>query len=265
MKCRAAVKVAYDGRRFTGSQRQPDQRTVEGEIIRSLELIGAIDSPSSSRFKMASRTDRGVSALGNVVAFDTAFPREQLLQALNAQCDDVHAHGIAIVPHPFTPRRATSRWYRYLLPSSGADIELMMEAASLFQGKHDFTGFCRSDGRSPIKVIREVRAVSMGGFMVLDFIAREFLRSMVRRMVAAIESVGRGASTLEQVIGALQGRGVSFGLAPPNNLCLMDVGFNFTFETGCPETLLRKLRRGEEEAFLLLDFHRALIDKCLER
>jgi hypothetical protein len=79
---RVAVRVAYDGTCFAGSQRQPDQRTVEGELLRGLAKVGALRSAEEARFQCASRTDRGVSAAGNVVAFDTSFRLDALLPAL---------------------------------------------------------------------------------------------------------------------------------------------------------------------------------------
>ena len=63
----AAVMIAYDGREFTGSQRQPSEDTVEDECIRALKRVHAIESVKESRFRAASRTDTGVSALCNVV------------------------------------------------------------------------------------------------------------------------------------------------------------------------------------------------------
>ncbi len=56
------LKFAYDGTKFYGYQRQPDKPTVEGEIISVLR-----DSGLDATIKSASRTDRGVSALGNVI------------------------------------------------------------------------------------------------------------------------------------------------------------------------------------------------------
>jgi len=256
--------MAYDGRSFMGSQRQPGLRTVEGDLIRSLEAIGAMDSPSGSRFKMASRTDRGVSAMGNVAAFDTEFPREQLLRALNAQTEDIQVHSMAVVPEIFSPRRARSRWYRYTLPSAEADVTRMMDAASIFRGKHDFSMFCRRDGRVTLRTIHELDTLPVGDFLVIDIRAREFLWNMVRRLVAAIHSVGMGDSTLEDIQRALDGDEMNFGLAPAHNLCLMDVEYSFPFQKECPDTLERKLRSREERSFIDLGFYRALLDMCRE-
>ena len=52
MAWHAAVMIAYDGREFTGSQRQPDKKTVEDECIRALKKIHAIESVKDSRFRV---------------------------------------------------------------------------------------------------------------------------------------------------------------------------------------------------------------------
>ncbi|NYT11686.1 MAG: tRNA pseudouridine(38-40) synthase TruA [Methanomassiliicoccales archaeon] len=263
MVWRAAVKIAYDGRSFMGSQRQPDRYTVEGEVIRSIQKIEAVDSLPQSRFKAASRTDRGVSALGNVVAFDTDFDEKQLIRALNGVSSDVYYYGLAKVPTSFSPRRASVRWYRYVLPSEGIDVDMVLNAASLLQGKHDFRSFCKNDDRTTVRVLNEARVLPLGSYLVIDFKAREFLRNMVRRMVAALESVGTGNATISEVEQVLEGDEFSFGLADPKNLCLMDIEYQFDFEIQYPKTLKRKIIEKEEDAFLRLDFYRELAIRCL--
>src|SRR5947209_4856148 len=67
---RVALKIAYDGGAFFGHQRQPDRRTVEGECLAALRAGKVVRDPLESFFRSASRTDRGVSAVGDVIAFD---------------------------------------------------------------------------------------------------------------------------------------------------------------------------------------------------
>ena len=74
---RVAVKIAYLGDEFNGSQIQPTDdnpsiRTVAGEILKNLELVDHVP-PEKIDLKFASRTDAGVSALGNVITFYTEF------------------------------------------------------------------------------------------------------------------------------------------------------------------------------------------------
>jgi tRNA pseudouridine38-40 synthase len=264
MTWRAAVKLAYDGRDFFGSQRQPQVLTVEDEVIRCLRKVRAIDDADASRFRAASRTDRGVSALGNVVAFDTSFRRDSLLRALNSATEKVHFYGIAEVPDSFSPRRASGRWYRYFLDGLGLDQERVEECAMAFKGRQDFRRFCKADERSTVKELRKVRTMRVGDLLVVDLEAREFLRNMVRRIVAALEEVGAGRAHPDDVRRALAGEDIQFGLAPPEGLCLMDVRYGFEFETDMPPNLRARIRAGSQEAMFRLAFLDALAARAGE-
>ena len=260
----AAVRIAYDGGRFMGSQRQPGERTVEGEVLRCLRKLHAIDSAEAARFRVASRTDRGVSALGNVACFDTCFREGELLRALNGVAEDVHFLAYAPVPPEFSPRRAKGRWYRYLAPAEKVDLEQFRACAQLFVGKHDFQRFCKPEGKSTLKNIASVEVMPLGDMMVVDLRAREFLRNMVRRMVAAMLAVGKGEATLDEVAAALDGKDVSSGLAPPEGLTLMEVDHGLEWRPA-GDALLAALRAQRVVAMRALLFQEMLLDAAGER
>jgi tRNA pseudouridine38-40 synthase len=263
MTWRAAVKLAYDGRDFFGSQRQSDLPTVEDEVIHCLKKIEAIKDPGSARFRAASRTDRGVSALGNVVAFDTTFRKGSLLKALNSASSKVYFLGLSEVPITFSPRHASSRWYRYFLDAKGMDVKRMEECAREFQGRHDFRRFCKVDSRVTVKELRTVSLLPVGDLIVVDLEAREFLRNMIRRLIAAMAEVGSGRVEVDDVLRALGGEDVQFGLAPPERLCLMDVKYDFDFKMEMPSNLKARLREGRQGAFMRLSFFEELQSKAI--
>ena len=67
--------------------------------------------------------------------------------------------------------------------------------------------------------------------MVLEFEARYFLWNMIRRISAAIDKVSRGRADIDQVRRALDGEDITFGVARPDALTLLDVGYDWlTFE-----------------------------------
>src|SRR5256886_17696983 len=80
---RVALKIAYDGAAFFGHQRQPDRRTVEGECLAALRAGKILQEPRQSFFRSASRTDRGVSAVGDVIAFDAALRCDAVVGVFN--------------------------------------------------------------------------------------------------------------------------------------------------------------------------------------
>src|SRR2546426_531116 len=138
---RVALKIAYDGRAFYGHQRQPDRRTVEGECITALRSAKIMRDPTEAFFRSASRTDRGVSAVGNVIAFDAFLGPDSVLGAFNDRARDVWAWAAAAVPASFHPRHAMERWYRYVLFGDVVEPDLRAAARS-FIGTHNFQAFC---------------------------------------------------------------------------------------------------------------------------
>jgi len=250
---RYAFKTAYDGTCFHGSQRQPDQRTVEGDIIRVLEDAGAIDDVESARFQVASRTDRGVSALGNVIAFDAKLSGSKTLSLLNAKCSDMWFLGYAKVAPEFNPRHARLRHYEYLVQESGLDLGIMRETASLFKGEHDFSNFCKRDHRRTVREVKEVKVRGKKGAVTISFKAESFLWNQVRRMVSAILAVAREEVGVAKVERALAGKGeYDFGLVPPEPLVLWDV--DRSLEMSCPTAVSAKIEK--ELAGRILTLHR---------
>lgn len=225
---RVALKIAYDGRRFYGHQRQPDARTVEGECLRALGTAGIVPDPGSAFFRSASRTDRGVSAAGNVIAFDTAFRPDAVVGAFNDRARDVWAWAVARVAEDFHPRRAIERWYRYHL-FRPVPIAEFQEAVRTFVGTHDFRSFTSDPPGGPLTIDRA--GVSRDGRVtVLDLRAQSFRRGLVRRIVAASVACALGEISRTDIEAALAGRKRDFGMAPPEPLVLMDVRYDFPFQ-----------------------------------
>ena len=245
---RVAVKIGYLGDGFAGSQIQPGHRTVEGDVISDLTKIGSDEKEIELKF--ASRTDRGVNALGNAAVFNTAFDDDTvLLKALNAVSERVFYRSITEVSDNFNPRHADERIYSYILPKEGMNIPLAEQCAALFEGEHDFIRFCRPDGRPTVMNMRSVRITEKDDILVIEFRAKFFLWNVIRRTVSAISSVGRGSASLDDVRRALNGEPVSFGIARPDALTLIDVHYDsLKFKTGPPERDLR----AEEELFRTL-------------
>src|SRR5438309_7477100 len=223
---RIAMKVAYRGADFHGQARQPGLPTVEGEILRALVRTHAIRDAGTSRFQSASRTDRGVSALGNVVAFDTPLAPEGAARGFNAKALGVWSWAVTSVDDSFNARKARERWYRYAL-SGVHDADRLNAALRRFEGEHDFRNFTRDRVRSALRI--DVARASTGREgTTLDFKAHSFRWNLVRRLVAAALRVEAGKTSFTDIEAALDGPGsLDFGLAPPEPLVLMDVSYDF--------------------------------------
>ncbi len=247
---RVAIKTVYLGWLFHGSQVQPGVPTVEGEILRALRRTGFAEGRDGCGFRAAGRTDRGVSALGNVFSFIVRGDADlfSLANALNAEMRGVFVRGVAGVGEGFDPRRASERWYRYFFPihprvAEGFDFSAVEKAARLFVGRHDFSCFSKGDERNPVREVFSVdtgRLCFDGGdvgmesfprtFLVVDIRGESFLWQMVRRITGALVMVGRGDLDIGDIEALLQRPSRSSQRAlpppvPPEGLVLMDVKY----------------------------------------
>jgi tRNA pseudouridine38-40 synthase len=234
------ARVEYDGTDFAGFQVQPDARTVQGVLEAALARLtdgerGAVDG--------AGRTDAGVHAAGQVIAFTYAgrLSAEELGRALDALLPlDVAIRDVRRAPRTFHPRRAARyREYRYTVwngPRSplrerqalGVRVPLdnaaMARAGQVLVGRHDFRAFGAAD-RSTVRTMHAVRVRREGSLVTIDVRADAFLRGMVRRVVAVLLEVGRGKMNEEAVRAALAARepALDGAMAPAKGLCLRRV------------------------------------------
>jgi len=217
---RFRATVEYDGTEFAGFQLQAGARTVQGELEAALaRLTGGIRQAVDG----AGRTDAGVHATGQVIAFTYAgrLSVEALTVALNGLLPkDVAVRDVRRAPAGFHPRYAARyREYRYSIwdgPRSPLrertalqvrprlDVDAMARAAVAFEGRHDFSAFGGVDPQ-PVRTVHRVRVRRAGDLITIDVRADAFLRGMVRRMVAALVAVGRGTLPEGSIAGLLAG------------------------------------------------------------
>ncbi len=260
---RVAVKIAYMGNEFNGSQIQPAEtnlRTVAGEVLKNLALVDHVP-PEEVDLRFASRTDAGVSALGNVITFYTEFKDlGLLLRAASSISHGVYYRSVAEIDDQFNPRIAWKRYYRYSLPDYNIDLDLFTEATKLFEGHHDFKRFAKNEtGKSTIMSIDRIEIKHTEGMITTDFCADYFLWNQIRRIMAAVIQVGKGMSTLDDVKAKLAGEDGTFGIAKPDGLTLLDVTYTdieFQSPPYCPYE--KRLRQEFYHDSLRQMFHKSL-------
>ncbi len=222
---RVALQIAYDGYGFHGYARQPALRTVEGELQSLLHSYGI----PLTQLLSASRTDKHVSALCNVVAFDTTLSEEDLSSFYHSSTNELIIYGYALVDDSFYPRHASIRQYRYFLPKALISMESLLDTLCVFTGEHDFRNFARIEPRkNPIRSIDAIVVGSDTDMLWVDFYASTFLWHQIRRIISAVLKIARGKSTKEEIQHALDypEMTVDFGLAPAEPLVLKDVRYN---------------------------------------
>jgi tRNA pseudouridine38-40 synthase len=221
-----ALKLAYLGDGYYGFQRQPDLVTVDSEVRKALAQIGVIHGD----FCYAGRTDRGVSALGQVIDFWIDEDRAKLARprCVNGRLPrDIWTWAWAVAPIGFSARwNARWREYRYLLWHPGLDLEMMNAAASRLLGQHDFRNFS-SAKVDTVKTVQKLEISGEGGLFTFDIRADGFLWNMVRKMVGALEKMGAGqkdATWFSDLLRPESNHGAP--TAPAEGLMLMDVGYD---------------------------------------
>jgi tRNA pseudouridine38-40 synthase len=237
---RFKATVEYDGTEFAGFQSQRNARTVQGELEAALSrLTGGNRQPVVG----AGRTDAGVHATGQVIAFTYpgSLSVEALSEALNGTLPpDVAIRDLRRAPAGFHPRYAARyREYRYSIwngPRSPLrertalwvrqelDVAAMARAATAFEGRHDFSAFGGTDPQ-PVRTVHRLRVRRDGSLVTIDVRADAFLRGMVRRIVATLLAVGKEKLDPSAVPGLLTaGRPALRGAAAPaRGLCLRRV------------------------------------------
>ena len=250
---RLALKFAYDGRRFAGYARQPGQRTIEQTLLDILIRQGIFSDTRSSCFRTASRTDRGVSALGNVCAFDTILSKDTVFSKLMKGSSELFIYGIQTVPSTFYPRHAKRREYRYYLSNTGLDVDKVLSAAALFTGEHNFQNFARVEPlKNPVRTLDTIVISEKNDFLILDFYAQTFLWNQIRRIVSALKKAGERILTEDIIKKALlhPEKKVDFQLVPPETLILTDVVYEFFFKY--QKEYKRKLQRFEKRILAVI-------------
>jgi len=230
---RIAIKISYDGSNFYGYTRQPQLRTVEGELIRGLIKHGIIEDTNDSCFRSASRTDKGVSALCNVVAFNTNSSKSNILEKLSEEFKDIIVYAIKDVNTDFNPRYAKNRQYRYILIITNHDVNKIITAASCFTGQHNFANFARvEEFKDPVRTIDNIIFTQKNNILIIDIFAQTFLWNQVRRIISALDKVGLGKLKKEQIVEALSNpyKDFDFGVSSPESLILKNIIYDFDFE-----------------------------------
>jgi tRNA pseudouridine38-40 synthase len=238
------AKVEYDGTGFYGFQIQAQGRTVQGEIERAIRSVTGVET----RVTGAGRTDRGVHARGQVIAFEAGWQHDlsDLHRALNAVlAADVSIVEMGRAPEGFHPRfSAIRRAYRYRIvnqhwPSplerrsawhvaQDLDVGRMIEATTHLVGAHDFATFGRPpQGDNTTRRVFQAGWQEQRPFLTFDIEANAFLYRMVRSVVGTLVQVGWGQispAEFEAMLGA-RDRSLVRKVAPARGLCLMRVDY----------------------------------------
>lgn len=243
---RIALAVQYVGTNLCGWQRQPNGRTVQGELENAIERV-------SGKFAVihgSGRTDSGVHAAAQFAHFDivSPIPATNWATALNAHLpDDVLVLASAAVTEDWHAR-FSARWRRYrytiytdwqpnlyLRPFSWhfyqepLDETTMQEALNPLQGRHHLSAFRRSNSKRQHSWVEIQGATCQrnGPIVTIEIQADGFLYGMVRLIVGMLVQVGRKDLSVADFTALWQTerRDLVKHSAPAKGLCFLRAGY----------------------------------------
>lgn len=251
---RARLLVAYNGAAFHGFALTPGTVTVTQTLNDAIEQV----TGSPVAVLGAGRTDAGVHAWGQVVHVDLADATDldRLVFSVNSLLDpDIVIRKCEWVTQEFDARHsALWREYRYTVLNAPVNnpflaatswhirrplsVPLMQLATDSIIGLHDFSSFCRQPQQSGVNrnaegpsMMRRVHVAQWhnagNGILTFDIRANAFCHQMVRSIVGTLVDVGLGRRKAGEMSGVLRAmsRLNTPHIAPPQGLCLMDVGY----------------------------------------
>jgi tRNA pseudouridine38-40 synthase len=249
------LTISYDGTSYHGWQIQPGKRTIQAELINAVsELLGWRTNVTA-----ASRTDAGVSAVGQValIQIDSPIPTKNFVKAITDRLPaDIAITEAVEVPMGFNViGDAKNKLYRYSIFTGRArpvfeihhcwhlakeklDIGAMNEAAKLLLGEKDFKSFASADDHrtnsirtiyrcdvysSPPDASTQSAGRRTQDWIFVDVEGNRFLYNMVRNIVGTLVEVGVGRMKPEKIVEILEAkdRKAAGPIAPPEGLCLM--------------------------------------------
>ncbi|MDR1567339.1 MAG: tRNA pseudouridine(38-40) synthase TruA [Streptococcaceae bacterium] len=238
--------IAYDGTNFHGFQRQPNVRSVQEELEKTLTKL---NSNLPVIVQGSGRTDAHVHALGQVIHFDLNEQREieKLRFALDTQStEDIAIHSIEIVANDWHARyQPHQKTYLFRLDNNKSrnpfirtytshfpyplDISKMAFAIKQLEGTHDFTGFTASGTsvENKIRTIFHTEIFRKNNEIHFIFHGNGFLYKQVRNMVGTLIKIGNGKMPVNQIEHILEtkNRSLAGPTAHPEGLYLKEVRY----------------------------------------
>ncbi|MFX0013542.1 MAG: hypothetical protein ACFFB2_14105 [Promethearchaeota archaeon] len=209
-----------------------DPQNIFTQLCSAFRNARLIESEVDAEIRYASRTDRGVGALGQVLSLKTK--QAPILSEINFYLPDpIQVLGLTKVSSGFHPRRdANLRTYSYFLVTDEKfDITLARETLSILIGKHDFRNFAKNDPKKEVSTVKDLKTADI--FTLGDKIyqirlsSKSFLWQQVRRIIGHLIEISAGKYDLQYTYQLLEAKRTNKKppTAPPENLILESVQY----------------------------------------
>ncbi len=237
---RYLMYITYDGKNYSGYQKQPKGNTIQDELQKAIEII----TKEKVTCVASGRTDAKVSAYEQPVHFDIdkELNLEKFVRSLNGILPPdirVLAIGESDLHARFSAKKKTYVYKMYLsdvdMPlcngymrvPTDLDFKSMRKFCKLIRGTHDFVGFRASGGEndSTIRTIYDARLRLDDGFMYFTVTGNGFLYKMVRNLVGTMLAIGEGKLVLNKIKKTLFNGYKCTHTAKPDYLYLANVEY----------------------------------------
>eukprot|EP01017_Pseudomicrothorax_dubius_P049424 TRINITY_DN9191_c0_g1_i2.p1 TRINITY_DN9191_c0_g1~~TRINITY_DN9191_c0_g1_i2.p1 ORF type:complete len:360 (-),score=74.35 TRINITY_DN9191_c0_g1_i2:126-1205(-) len=300
-KLLSAIFFGYNGSKYHGLQKSAVLPTVEGILELAIHKAGLLSQNNygnlkKSSWNRASRTDKGVHAVGNVVSIKLELPKNlvssetgeldklQFKQSIDFNTiqkliqdqlpEDIRVFGIRFVTQTFNPRKfANSRSYEYLCPSSvfipgfdaskSLDIDYINFLCNMFVGTKRYHNFSKAIPPEAPTAKRHVKSFRCSflpekpDFLKFEVEGSSFLYHQIRKMIGSIVKIRQKELNEQYLVECFSDKRVpDVWLAPPNGLILDKVDFS---GYNRKEALAQKLVLTQEEMQKVTEFKKGTL------
>ncbi|XP_044030508.1 tRNA pseudouridine synthase A isoform X2 [Siniperca chuatsi] len=260
-KKKVVLLLAYSGKGYYGMQRNPGTsqfRTIEDDLVTALIKSGCIpenhgDDMKKMSFQRCARTDKGVSAAGQVVSLKLRLI-EDIIDKINEHLPpQIRVLGLKRVTQGFNSKNnCDARTYSYMLPTAAlspkdydtgniAAFRLSPETLqrvnclfSLYKGTHNFHNFTSQKAASDPSARRYITEMSCGEpficsnteFAVITVRGQSFMLHQIRKMIGLVIAVVKGYAKEEVMQRSWGQEKVDVPKAPGLGLVLERVHFD---------------------------------------
>ncbi|ELU03937.1 hypothetical protein CAPTEDRAFT_83969, partial [Capitella teleta] len=217
-KKKVAMFMCYSGKGYFGMQRNPGYATIERDLIDALAKAGVVtqdqaESPGPKmQFQRAARTDKGVSAAGQVCSLKiSVFKINEHLP------EQIRILGIIPVTKGFDSKNSCNgRTYTYMVPTYAfTPVEMAIQRQvniilSSFVGTHNFHNYTSGKKPTDPSAHRYIISFKMGDAFIVDGIefavitirGQSFMLHQIRKMIGVTIAIMRGYSSKSVLIDA---------------------------------------------------------------
>ncbi|ESO05692.1 hypothetical protein HELRODRAFT_154673 [Helobdella robusta] len=257
-KKKVALLLVYSGKGYLGMQRNPGFRTIESELFDALLKAGVvrpdhIEEPRSKMsFQRAARTDKGVSAAGQVVSFKMFVDVEDAVGKINSHLPaQIHVLGIKRTTKTFDCKNScTARTYTYLTPSFAFApmnetvcesyritkdvLTHLQDILNCFCGTHNFHNFTSGKKSGDASAQRYIMEFKVGDPFIRDDIeyvkltvkGQSFMLHQIRKMTGIAMAICRSFVNMDILKKSWGADKVDIPKAPGLGLVLDQLHYN---------------------------------------